>query len=59
MISRKNMIQRQVRKMANKTVTEIVEKAKSGDKTAFDLLYREYSEKLLPAKNNRLQVNAC
>ena len=33
--------------MANKTVEEIVEKAKSGDKTAFDLLYREYSEKLL------------
>ena len=33
--------------MANKTVEEIVEKAKSGDKSAFDLLYREYSEKLL------------
>ena len=33
--------------MANKIVEEIVEKAKSGDKTAFDLLYREYSEKLL------------
>ena len=33
--------------MANKTVEEIVEKAKSGDMSAFDLLYREYSEKLL------------
>lgn len=33
--------------MANKTVEEIVAKAKSGDMTAFDLLYREYSEKLL------------
>ena len=37
----------QVRKMANKTVEEIVAKAKSGDMAAFDLLYREYSEKLL------------
>ncbi len=33
--------------MANKTVEEIVAKAKSGDMAAFDLLYREYSEKLL------------